>query len=144
MSGHCPTCGLPFASDASFDKHRVGSFCDHVDDHTGGPHDAACRRWGHHGRGCRRCLTVEEMEAGLPASAVGQRHGAWIEPRYTRWRRNAYGHWTHREAGRAFPVVPSGPRAAPEAQAGPEAEERVPALLGANGGAERVELRRAG
>jgi hypothetical protein len=69
-SGECPTCGLKFAGDDSFDRHRV-PLPRHED-----PDPPT-----------NRCLTLEEMQAGLPM--VGDLP--------TPWRQNSYGHWTHRE-----------------------------------------------
>lgn len=83
-AGECPSCGLMFASQSSFDRHLVGSIADED----------------------RRCLTPEEMRSGLPMRSVKKSHGGWIEPRPTPWSVNKRGHWTHRPTNRAFPGSP--------------------------------------
>lgn len=72
----CATCGLVFASDLSFDKHRVGKY----------------ERYDKGGQvliqpDARRCLSEEEL--------VGRG-----------WRQNRWGRWTHRAPRGVVPTVP--------------------------------------
>lgn len=105
----CSDCGLTFASDASFDRHRVGSFV---------------------GTGERRCLTVEEMKAGHPLGAIAKRHGSWNEYRRTPWHLNLFGHWSHLAPERPFPAVTGPEIPAVEAPEVAEGQEALPGLPG--------------
>jgi hypothetical protein len=76
----CTACGLTFASDTSFDRHRVGRYID-----TGSE--------------ARRCLRLEEMLRGEP---VIRRQDGTVDP--TPWRQNTHGHWTHNPERPEMPI----------------------------------------
>jgi hypothetical protein len=68
----CTSCNVVFAGDSSFDLHRV------LLPKSEDPDPPT-----------RRCLSLEEMAAGLPKRRDG----------YTTWRRNGMGWLTHRAEG---------------------------------------------